>query len=108
MGPIFRLSLRQLLGKWRIAIIVLLAAVPVGLVAVIRAFNVDLGADDLDELAVGIVGVLDGHGRSAHRDDDAGHGQFPATRSRTARWGTSCSTPSRGGRSSCPRCSRPW
>ena len=58
MGPIFRLSLRQLLGKWRIAIIVLLAAVPVGLVAVIRAFNADLLADDLNELAVGIVGVL--------------------------------------------------
>ena len=45
MGPIFRLSLRQLLGKWRIAIIVLLAAIPVGLVAVIRAFNADLLAD---------------------------------------------------------------
>ena len=58
MGPIFRLSLRQLLGKWRIAIIVLLAAIPVGLVAVIRAFNADLLADDLNELAVGIVGVL--------------------------------------------------
>ena len=43
MGPIFRLSLRQLLGKWRIAIIVLLAAAPVGLVAVIRAFNADMG-----------------------------------------------------------------
>ena len=28
MGPIFRLSLRQLLGKGRIAIIVLLAASP--------------------------------------------------------------------------------
>ena len=58
MGPIFRLSLRQLLGKWRIAIIVLLAAIPVGLVAVIRAFNADPLADDLNELAVGIVGVL--------------------------------------------------
>ncbi len=58
MGPMFRLSLRQLLGKGRVAIIVLLAAVPVVLVAVIRAFNVDLGVDDLNELAVGIVGVL--------------------------------------------------
>ena len=52
------MSLRQLLGRGRVAIIVLLAAVPVALVAVIRAFNVDLGADDLNELAVGIVGVL--------------------------------------------------
>ena len=52
------MSLRQLLGKGRVAIIVLLAAVPVALVALIRAFNVDLGADDLNELAVGIVGVL--------------------------------------------------
>ena len=58
MGPIFRLSLRQLLGKSRIAVIVLLAAAPVAMVAAIRAFNADMQAEDLDELAVGIVGVL--------------------------------------------------
>ena len=58
MGPIFRLSLRQLSGKWRLAVIVLLAAAPVALVATIRAFNADLDAGDLDDLAVGIVGVL--------------------------------------------------
>ena len=58
MGPIFRLSLRQLLGKWRVAIIVLLAAAPVALVALIRAFNADMQGDELDDLAAGILAVL--------------------------------------------------
>ena len=58
MVPVFLLSMRQLLGKWRIAIIVLLAAAPVALVALIRAFNADLQGDDLDDLAAGILAVL--------------------------------------------------
>lgn len=58
MGPILRLSLRQLLSKWRIAIILLLAAAPVALVALIRAFNADMQGDDLDDLAAGILAVL--------------------------------------------------
>ena len=58
MVVIFRLSLRQLLGKWRIAIIVLLAAAPVAIVVAVRAFNPDMQADDLDELAVGVLGLL--------------------------------------------------
>ena len=58
MGAIFQLSLRQLLGKWRIAIIVLLAAAPVALVAAIRAFNADMRGDDLNDLATGIIAVL--------------------------------------------------
>ncbi len=58
MVPVFLLSLRQLLGKWRIAIIVLLAAAPVALVALIRAFNADMQANELDDLAAGILAVL--------------------------------------------------
>ena len=58
MVVIFRLSLRQLLGKWRIAIILLLAAAPVAIVVAVRAFNPDMQADDLDELAVGVLGLL--------------------------------------------------
>ena len=58
MGPIFRLSLRQLLGKWRIVVIVLLAAAPVALVALIRGFNPDMQGDDLDGVAVGVLGLL--------------------------------------------------
>ena len=58
MGPIFWLSLRQLLGKWRITIIVLLAAAPVAIAALVRALNADLQPDDLNDLAAGILAVL--------------------------------------------------
>ena len=37
MGPIFRLSLRQLAGRWRLLMILLLAALPVALTALISA-----------------------------------------------------------------------
>ena len=43
MGPIFQLSMRQLTGKWRLAIIILVAATPV---AVVLAFRAAGGADD--------------------------------------------------------------
>ena len=58
MGPIFWLSLRQLLGKWRITVIVLLAAAPVAIAALVRALNADLQPDDLNDLAAGILAVL--------------------------------------------------
>ena len=35
MGPLFRLSLRQLTGRWRLLIILLLAAFPVAIAAFI-------------------------------------------------------------------------
>ncbi len=43
MGPIFELSIRQLSGKWRLAIILLVAATPV---AVVLAFRATGGVDD--------------------------------------------------------------
>ena len=43
MGPLFRLSLRQLTGKWRLLLLLLLAALPVGL-AVLVALT--LGEDE--------------------------------------------------------------
>ncbi len=43
MGPIFQLSIRQLTGKWRLAIIVLVAAMPVAVVVALRAAG---GTDD--------------------------------------------------------------
>ena len=36
MGPIFGLSIRQLTGRWRVALIVLLAALPVGLAVIVH------------------------------------------------------------------------
>ena len=44
MGPIFGLSMRQLTGKWRLAIILLVAATPV---AVVLAFRAAGGTDDM-------------------------------------------------------------
>ena len=44
MGPIFHLTMRQLTGKWRLAIIVLVAAMPV---AVVLAFRATGEADDM-------------------------------------------------------------
>ena len=37
MGPVFRLSLHQLAGRWRVLLILVLAILPVGLAAVISA-----------------------------------------------------------------------
>ena len=51
MGPIFGLSMRQLSGKWRLAIILLVAATPVGVVLAIRAAGGldDNSASDLED-----------------------------------------------------------
>ena len=59
MGPIFELSLRQLSGKWRIAIVLLVAAVPIGLVLVFRAAG---GGGEMSEndLAEAVRVFLDG------------------------------------------------
>ena len=59
MGPIFELSLRQLSGKWRIAIVLLVAAVPIGLVLVFRAAG---GGEEMSEndLSEAVRVFLDG------------------------------------------------
>ena len=56
MGPVFGQSLRQLTGRWRLALIFLLAALPVGL-AVIVSLSVS-DADDFDESFINVL--LDG------------------------------------------------
>jgi ABC-2 type transport system permease protein len=56
MGPVFWLSLRQLTGRWRLALIFLLAALPVGLAIIVSI--VDGDADDFDESFINIL--LDG------------------------------------------------
>ena len=43
MGALFRLSLRQLTGKWRLLLLVLLAALPIGLAVVV---SLALGEDE--------------------------------------------------------------
>ena len=59
MVPVFELSLRQLTGKWRLAIILLVAAVPV---AVVLAFRAAAGAEDrsANDLADAVRIFLDG------------------------------------------------
>ena len=56
MGPMFRLSLHQLAGRWRLILILLLAALPVTLAAVVSAF----GGDDESYQAHFINTLLDG------------------------------------------------
>ena len=57
MGPVFWLSLRQLSGRWRLALIFLLAALPVGLAVMVVVFA-DVDADDFDESFINVL--LDG------------------------------------------------
>ena len=63
MGPIFWLSMRQLGGRWRLAIILLLAALPVGL-AVLGATvgqedtNVEPGSNEADFVNIMVDGLL--------------------------------------------------
>ena len=78
MGPVFELSLRQLTGKWRLAIIVLVAAVPV---AVVLAFRAAGGAEDRlcerpRRRGQGIPRRHDNRRRAAHRYDDIRDGQL--------------------------------
>ncbi len=56
MGPVFWLSLRQLSGRWRMALIFLLAALPVALAIIVYFLASD--ADDFDESFINIL--LDG------------------------------------------------
>ena len=56
MAPVFWLSLRQLTGRWRVVIITLLAALPVGLAVIVRLTASD--ADDFHESFIDIL--LDG------------------------------------------------
>ena len=56
MVPVFWLSMRQLTGRWRIILITLLAALPVGLAVIVRLTTSD--ADDFDESFIEIL--LDG------------------------------------------------
>ena len=61
MGPIFQLSIRQLTGKWRLAIIVLVAAIPVAVVVALRAAGGvdDRSANDLqDAVRVFLDGMI--------------------------------------------------
>ena len=53
MGPVFWLSLRQLTGRWRLALIFLLAALPVGLAVIVSITVSD--ADDFDESFINIL-----------------------------------------------------
>lgn len=56
MGTVFGQSLRQLTGRWRLALIFLLAALPVGLAVIV--FFTAKDADDFDESFINIL--LDG------------------------------------------------
>ena len=55
MGPVFLLSLRQLTGRWRLALIFLLAALPVGLAVILS-----LTAGGGDDSGIFINLLLDG------------------------------------------------
>ena len=55
MGALFRLSLRQLTGKWRIALLVLLAALPIGLALLLTLLQ---GEDETSN--EGYVNFVDG------------------------------------------------
>ena len=56
MIPVFWLSMRQLTGRWRVILITLLAALPVGLAVIVRLTASD--ADDFEESFIDIL--LDG------------------------------------------------
>ena len=53
MGPVFWQSLHQLTGRWRLALIFLLAALPVGLAIIVSLAASD--ADDFDESFINIL-----------------------------------------------------
>ena len=55
MGPVFLLSLRQLTGRWRLALIFLLAALPVGLAVIL---SLTAGGDDDSGIFINLL--LDG------------------------------------------------
>ena len=56
MATVFRLTLRQLAGRRRLAIVVLLAAVPIGLAALLNAFLAD--EEDFEFVSVIVDGML--------------------------------------------------
>ena len=49
MGPVFLLSLRQLSGKWRLGIILLLAAVPILISVGGSIFGAERGNERIDD-----------------------------------------------------------
>lgn len=53
MGPVFRLSLRQLTGKWRLSLIIVLAALPVTLAIIVK-----LSVDDNRSYDENFINVL--------------------------------------------------
>ncbi len=53
MGPVFWLSMRQLTGRWRLALILLLAALPVALAAIMY-----FAASDEDSFSEGFIDIL--------------------------------------------------
>ena len=60
MGPVLWLSLRQLGGRWRLALVLLLAALPVALAATIRIFSNDDSSDENSFVNVLLDGLMVG------------------------------------------------
>ena len=53
MGPVFWLSMRQLTGRWRLALILLLSALPVALAAIVH-----FAAADEDHFSDNFLDIL--------------------------------------------------
>ena len=58
MGPVFRLSLRQLTGRWRLVLILLLAALPVALAIIVSLAASDDGSFEQDFVDILLDGLL--------------------------------------------------
>ena len=58
MAPVFWLSMRQLTGRWRVVLITLLAALPVGLAVIVRFTATDDGSFDENFMDILLDGLL--------------------------------------------------
>ena len=58
MAPVFWLSMRQLTGRWRVVLITLLAALPVGLAVIVRLTATDDGSFDENFMDILLDGLL--------------------------------------------------
>ena len=58
MVPVFWLSMRQLTGRWRVVLITLLAALPVGLAVIVRLTATDDGSFDENFMDILLDGLL--------------------------------------------------
>ncbi len=58
MAPVFWLSMRQLTGRWRVVLITLLAALPVGLAIIVRLTATDDGSFDENFMDILLDGLL--------------------------------------------------